>query len=70
MTTLRLEPSDFHVMPDGTKVGELFIRCTFESLTPDEEARFSNGAQMKSARCACMFASGPTCARPPAAANL
>lgn len=37
---LRLEPSDFNVMPDGTKVGELFIRCTFDSLTPDEEARF------------------------------
>ena len=37
---LRLEPGDFHVKPDGTKVGELFVRCTFESLTPDEEARF------------------------------
>ena len=37
---LRLEPGDFHVGPDGTKVSELFVRCTFESLTPDEEARF------------------------------
>lgn len=37
---LRLEPSDFHVKPDGTKADELFVRCTFESLTPDEEARF------------------------------
>jgi putative ATP-dependent endonuclease of the OLD family len=37
---LRLEPADFHVNPDGTKVGELFVRCTFENLTPDEEARF------------------------------
>lgn len=37
---LRLEPGDFHVKPDGTKVGELFVRCTFEGLTPDEESRF------------------------------
>jgi len=37
---LRLEPGDFHFKADGTRVNELFIRCTFESLTPDEEARF------------------------------
>ncbi len=37
---LRLEPGDFHVKPDGTRVNELFIRCTFESLSPNEEARF------------------------------
>jgi putative ATP-dependent endonuclease of the OLD family len=37
---IRLEAGDFHVKPDGTRVGELFIRCTFESLAPDEEARF------------------------------
>jgi len=37
---VRLEPGDFHVRPDGTKVNELLIRCTFDGLTPDEEARF------------------------------
>lgn len=37
---VRLEPGDFHVKADGTKVTDLFIRCTFEDLTPDEEARF------------------------------
>ncbi len=37
---IRLEPGDFHVKPDGARVDELFLRCTFESLTPLEEARF------------------------------
>lgn len=37
---LRLEPGDFHVMPNGTKVAELLIRCSFDGLTPDEESRF------------------------------
>lgn len=37
---LRLEASDFHVKADGTKVTELLIRCTFQELSPDEEARF------------------------------
>ncbi len=37
---LRLEAGDFHVNPDGTNVNELFVRCTFDGLTPDEEARF------------------------------
>lgn len=37
---LRLEPGDFHVRRDGTKVDDLLIRCTFEGLTPDEESRF------------------------------
>ncbi|AHB48047.1 chromosome segregation protein SMC [Hyphomicrobium nitrativorans NL23] len=37
---LRLDPRDFHVKPDGSRVGELFIRCTFDQLTPDEQARF------------------------------
>ena len=37
---LRLDPRDFHVKPDGKRVGELLIRCTFDQLTPDEQARF------------------------------
>jgi putative ATP-dependent endonuclease of OLD family len=37
---LRLDPRDFHVKADGTRVGELLIRCTFDQLTPDEQARF------------------------------
>lgn len=37
---LRLEPDDFHVNPDGSRVKELLLRCTFNDLTPDEEARF------------------------------
>ena len=37
---LRLELSDFHVKPNGERVTELLIRCTFDDLTPDEEARF------------------------------
>lgn len=37
---LRLEPSDFHVTPDGNLEKELLIRCTFDGLTSDEESRF------------------------------
>ena len=37
---LRLEAGDFHVKPNGERVTELLIRCTFDGLTPDEEARF------------------------------
>ena len=37
---LRLEPGDFHVKPTGDRITELLIRCTFDELTPDEEARF------------------------------
>lgn len=37
---LRLVPDDFHVNPDGSRVTELLLRCTFDDLTPDEEARF------------------------------
>jgi len=37
---VRLESGDFHVKGDGTRVNELSIRCIFDSLTPDEEARF------------------------------
>jgi len=37
---IRLEPSDFHVKPNGERVTELLIRCTFDDLTLDEEARF------------------------------
>ena len=37
---VRLEPEDFHVKPDGSRVTELLLRCTFDDLMPDEEARF------------------------------
>ena len=37
---VRLESGDFHVKADGRRVSELFIRCTFDGLMPDEEARF------------------------------
>mgnify|MGYP005849168917 CR=1 FL=1 len=37
---LRLEPDDFHVTAGGSRVTELLLRCTFDDLTPDEEARF------------------------------
>jgi len=37
---LRLEPSDFHVKPDGIPVTELLLRCAFDGLTADEESRF------------------------------
>ena len=37
---LRLEPTDFHVKPNGERVTELLIRCTLDALTADEEARF------------------------------
>ena len=37
---IRLEPEDFYVKPDGNRVKELLLRCTFDELTPDEEARF------------------------------
>ena len=52
---LRLEPSDFHVKQNGERVTELLIRCTFDDLTADEEARFlewcSNEAGKISALC-------------------
>lgn len=37
---LRLDRDDFHVNPDGIRSTELLLRCTFDELTPDEEARF------------------------------
>ena len=37
---LRLDADDFHVKPDGTRVSELLLRCTFDDLLLDEEARF------------------------------
>jgi putative ATP-dependent endonuclease of OLD family len=37
---VRLEPTDFHVKPTGERVTDLLIRCTFEDLSPDEEANF------------------------------
>ena len=40
MNLVRLEPEDFHVKPDGNRVTELLLRCTFDDLLPDEEARF------------------------------
>jgi len=36
---LRLESDDFFLGPDG-RAKDLLIRCTFDGLTPDEEARF------------------------------
>ena len=40
MTISGLSRGDFHVRPDGTKVNQLLLRCTFDGLTPDEESRF------------------------------
>ena len=37
---VRLDVSDFHIGADGVRVTELVIRCSFEGLSPDEEARF------------------------------
>ena len=37
---LRLESADFHVKADGTRITDLLLRCTFDDLTPSEEARF------------------------------
>ena len=37
---LRLDLDDFHVKTDGNRVTELLLRCTFDALTADEEARF------------------------------
>ena len=37
---IRLEPADFHVKPNGVRTTELLVRCTFDGLMPDEEARF------------------------------
>lgn len=36
----RLEASDFHVEPDGTRDGSLLIRCLFDGLTAGEQSRF------------------------------
>ena len=37
---LRLEPDDFHVTTPGARETELLIRCTFDSLTKDEQSSF------------------------------
>jgi putative ATP-dependent endonuclease of OLD family len=37
---VRLEATDFHAKSDGSRSAELLIKCTFDGLTPDEEARF------------------------------
>lgn len=37
---VRLDPGDFHVSAGGERDMEMLIRCSFEGLEPDEEARF------------------------------
>ena len=37
---VRLEPGDFHVTAAGDRCTELLIRCTFDGLTANEQARF------------------------------
>jgi putative ATP-dependent endonuclease of OLD family len=37
---VRLDGNDFYVDPTGKRCSELLIRCTFDGLSPDEEARF------------------------------
>jgi len=37
---VRLEATDFHSKADGSRASDLIIRCTFDALSPDEEARF------------------------------
>src|SRR5258708_27682166 len=37
---LRLDSDDFHIKPEGERGTELLIRCTFDELIPDEQARF------------------------------
>ncbi|QNP41620.1 ATP-dependent nuclease [Lysobacter solisilvae (ex Woo and Kim 2020)] len=37
---VRLDPGDFHVSAGGERATEMLIRCSFEGLEPDEEARF------------------------------
>jgi putative ATP-dependent endonuclease of OLD family len=36
----RLDPADFHVRPNGERVNDLLIRCRFDSLSAEEQARF------------------------------
>lgn len=37
---IRPELNDFHVDADGIRVCDFVLRCSFDGLTPDEEARF------------------------------
>jgi putative ATP-dependent endonuclease of OLD family len=37
---IRLDASDFHTKLDGKRETELILRCTFDGLSPDEQARF------------------------------
>jgi len=37
---VRLDATDFYVSETGVRADQMLIRCTFEDLTPDEEARF------------------------------
>lgn len=37
---IRPDEHDFHVAADGTRESDFVVRCTFDNLTADEEARF------------------------------
>lgn len=37
---VRPDLHDFHVAADGTRECDFVVRCTFDDLSPDEEARF------------------------------
>jgi len=47
---VRLEASDFHVDAKGNRASELLIRCTFDDLSPAEEARFLEWCTNESGR--------------------
>ena len=54
---LRLDPADFHVGPNGQRVADLLIGCTFDDLTPDEQVRFLEWCTNEAECCGCMFVS-------------
>ncbi|HQT85009.1 ATP-binding protein, partial [Acidiphilium rubrum] len=37
---IRPDEHDFHVGADGTRSSDFVVRCTFDDLSADEEARF------------------------------
>lgn len=37
---IRPDENDFHVSVDGVRASDFIVRCTFDDLSPDEEARF------------------------------
>ena len=37
---IRIDRDDFHVNSDGARAREILLRCTFDDLDADEEARF------------------------------